>query len=844
MSGTAAGAAAEPASGPGSGADVRLLPPALAAWLAAWWVTGQSGPSWPALAAAVLLVVGAGVLAVAARSRRRRLPGAAWLALTAAAAAAVTASGAGALAARAAGPWPGWVSARASGAFEGTVVTDAARVVPPSRPHAGGGGWRAEGPDRWVLRVDAGRVTARGVTQQVDLPVLVVAGEAWRHVTAGRHVRFTGRLAAPRPGDEVAAVVTVAGPPGEVTEGSWPWRLADAVRASLRQACVGLPERAGGLLPAIVDGDTSTLPDELRAELMASGLSHLTAVSGANLAIMAGTVVAVAGALRCPRRLRPVLLLVTVVGFVVLARPSPSVLRAAAMGGVAAAAAAAARRPRGVPALAAAVVVLLALHPWLARSAGFVLSAVATGALLLLAPRWADLLARRMPRPLALALAAPAAAQVACAPVVVLLQPAVSVVAVPANLVADPAVAPATVAGVVAAVVGTFSPTVAHLVAAVGALGTGWIALVAATASRLPFASAPWPPGVPGALLLAGLEAVGVALTLAEPRQVLRGWVTGLVPRPSRRAALAGVGAIGAVVVAGWAGLRPLVVAGAAVPAGWSVAMCDVGQGDATLLRSGADRAVLVDAGPEPALADACLRRLGVRRLDLVVLTHFHADHVDGLPGVLAGRDAGAVLVSPLARPTASAAAVQRLAAAEGLPVGVAWVGQQGRAGGGDWAVQWQVIAASGGGGHGGGHGAAGEDPEGSVVNESTVALDVTVTGPGGSVRAVLLGDLETQGQQALAARLSSTTDPDARPVDVVKVAHHGSAKQSEHLYRVLGARVGLVGVGTGNDYGHPAPSALALLRRSGTAALRTDLSGDVVVQPAAGGALLVTTQR
>jgi competence protein ComEC len=550
-----------------------------------------------------------------------------------------------------------------------------------------------------------------------------------------------------------------------------------------------------------------------------------------------------------------VLLLVTVVGFVVLARPSPSVLRAAGMGGVAAAAAAAARRPRGVPALAAAVVVLLGLHPWLARSPGFVLSAVATGALLLLAPRWADLLARRMPRPLALALAAPAAAQVACAPVVVLLQPAVSVVAVPANLVADPAVAPATVAGVVAAVVGTFSPTVARLVAAVGALGTGWIALVAATASRLPFASAPWPPGVSGALLLAGLEAVGVAVTLAGPRQVLRGWVTGLVPRPSRRAALMGIGAAVALVVAGWAGLRPLVTAGSAVPPGWSVAMCDVGQGDATVLRSGADRAVLVDAGPEPALADACLRRLGVRHLDLVVLTHFHADHVVGLPGVLAGRDAAAVLVSPLGHPTVNAAAVQRLAAAGGLPVGVAWVGQQGRAGSGDWAVHWRVIAASGGAGDGGtghsgtghsgtGHGGAGEDLEGSVVNESTVALDVTVGGPTGSVRVVLLGDLETQGQQALARRLSSDVDALAGAVDVVKVAHHGSAKQSEDLYRVLGARVGLIGVGAGNDYGHPAPSALALLRRAGTAALRTDLSGDLVVQAGPGGALLVTTTR
>jgi competence protein ComEC len=266
--------------------------------------------------------------------------------------------------------------------------------------------------------------------------------------------------------------------------------------------------------------------------------------------------------------------------------------------------------------------------------------------------------------------------------------------------------------------------------------------------------------------------------------------------------------------------------------------MCDVGQGDATVLRSGPDRAVLVDAGPDPALADGCLRRLGVRHLDLVVLTHFHADHVGGLPGALAGRDAEAILVSPLGQPADGAAAVLREAGAARIVVSVAAVGRSGRAGTGAWAVEWRVIAASATTG-------AGENgDDGTVVNEASVALDVTVRGPSGPLHAVLLGDLETQGQEELAGRLARGSEHLEGPVDVVKVAHHGSAKQSEDLYRRIQARVGLIGVGAGNDYGHPAPSALALLRRSGTVPLRTDLSGDLAVVPGPGGALVATTSR
>jgi competence protein ComEC len=837
------------------GPDLRLLPAAGTAWAAAFWATAAPARVVAALAvAATALAVGASLGPVAVARGRASVGAAprprgggrlAPVALAAAAVGVVLASAASASAARSAGPWPGWVADRAVAQLRGTVTEDPRRLPDTT---AGGG-------DRFVVTVDVALAQARGVRQGLDLPVVVLAPGSWRAVTAGQSVTWTGRLTAAEPGDSAAALVKALTSPA-VTPGSWPWRAADRVRAALREACRGLPADAGGLLPSLVDGDGSTLPDPLRADLTTAGLTHLTAVSGANLSIIAESALWVAGAVRAPRRLRIVLLLLTLLAFVVLARPSPSVLRAAAMGGVGVTAAALARRPRAVPALAAASVVLLAADPYLARSAGFALSVVATGGLLLLAPVWADALGRRLPRPLALAVAAPAAAQVACGPVLVLLQPAVSLVAVPANLVAEPAVAPTTVLGVVAAVVGTVVPPVAHLVALVAALGTAWISVVAHRAAALPLASVPWPSGVAGAAMLAVLEAglvvvsvpagraaTGRALSRMSSWPVRRSGGGGAAaggPGPSRRRVLVGAaGAVLGLVGLGVAGVRPPRPP-SGVPEEWAVAMADVGQGDATLLRSGRDRAVLIDAGPDPELVDAALGRLGVRHLDLVVLTHFHADHVGGLAGALAGRSVGGIVVSPLREPAENVAAVVRLAGAAGVPVVTAVPGQSGLATRDGWRVAWRVLTPAG----------APvpltppESDDSDVVNESSVAVVAELAGPGGDLRAVLLGDLETQGQRALAERLTAGLGGLGGPVDVVKVAHHGSAKQHEALYRSLNARVALIGVGAGNDYGHPAPSALALLRRAGLVVLRTDLAGDLAVAGRPDGGLRLFTTR
>jgi competence protein ComEC len=304
--------------------------------------------------------------------------------------------------------------------------------------------------------------------------VLVIGrGDGWRDLLPGQHLQLRGRLSPPRSQDGLSAVVVTSGPVHVVGKAPWWQRAAGVIRSDLRRACLGLPADERGLVPGLVVGDVAAMPPSLTDAFRVSGLTHLNAVSGENCAIVLATVGALVRRTPLTREWRYVVSAVALVGFVVLARPSPSVLRAAVMGGVALFAGAVGRRAQSVPLLAAATVGLLLVDPFLALSPGFALSVLATAAIVLLAPWLTRLLSRWMPRWLAAAIAVPAAAQLACTPVLVLVFGQLTPWAIPANLLAAPAVAPATVAGVTAALVAVVAPLPAQLLA--------WVAAVPAT---------------------------------------------------------------------------------------------------------------------------------------------------------------------------------------------------------------------------------------------------------------------------------------------------------------------------------------------------------------------------
>jgi len=439
---------------------------------------------------------------------------------------------------------------------------------------------------------------------------------------------------------------------------------------------------------------------------------------------------------------------------------------------------------------------ILIADPWLAATPGFALSVAASGALILLAPPLARGMSRVMPEPVALAVAVPLAAQLACGPIIALFSEQQSLVGIAANLIAAPAAPIATVIGLLACVAAPV-PALADLLASSAWLPAAWIAQTATTTARLPGAQLLLPAGIGSAVLVALLSTC-VAIVVIRSAASRRPTATGRWAMALQRGAAATL-----ITVVSLAGARALLdgpLATATAPDGWSIAACDVGQGDAVVVRS-ATRVALIDTGPDPAPLTACLRSLGIEHLDLLVLTHYDLDHVGGVEAVRGRVDA--VLHGPV-----SEADERRLLddlASTGAELRQASAGQHGMLGEATWRVLWPQP-----------HSVA--FPEG---NDASVVMEFE---GGGVPRSISLGDLSAPSQRMLlrAARLGR--------YDVVKVSHHGSADQAPELYEAVQARAALIGVGADNDYGHPRSETLDLLGATGARVLRTDQSGRILL--------------
>ncbi|MFJ5728180.1 ComEC/Rec2 family competence protein [Streptomyces paradoxus] len=828
-SGTRLGTARPRQEGP---TDLRLVPPALAAWGTAALVLDVS-PTW-VLGIVIGCLVAVGLLPLTRRRRTASWPRASAAALLLCVAAAAASAGLHGADLRR-GPVPGLAREYASVTAEVELRSDPRLTRPRVRgDHVA--------PTAVLIDADVRRVQeAGGTAVTTRTPVLLIvdvskappgraAGargrSAWLGLLPSTRLRVSARLApAMTGGDRIAAVLRVRdqGEPDVVGEPSGPQRLAGRLRAGLREATDGLPADARALLPGLVVGDTSRITPELEEAFKETDLTHTLAVSGANFTILLALLLGPPGlAQHVERRglaprlgisLRGTAVLggALSLGFVVVCRPDPSVVRAAACGAVALLALATGRRRSMIPALATAVLLLVLYDPWLARSYGFLLSVVATGALLTLAPRWSAGLRRRgVPPGVAEALGAAAAAQALCAPVVAVLSARVSLVAVPCNLFAEFAIAPATVLGFAALATAPVAMPVAGFLAWCAHWPAEWIAQIARTGAALPGAGVDWPGSWTGAALLL---AVTFVVVVVGRRLLGHPWWCGVCgvllvlvvvqPPPLTR------------VVTGWP------------PPGWRLVMCDVGQGDALVLAAGEGSGVVVDAGPDPQLVDHCLRSLAISRIPLVVLTHFHADHVAGLPGVLRGREVGAIETTGFEEPADQAAFVRRLAAARRIPVTRAVAGEQRRTGELSWQVVWPPSSPP--------PSPSPDSPPGVVPgmlpahpvpegpNDASVAMLVR----SGGLRLLLLGDLEPPAQRALARSPAAEV---LKGVDVLKVAHHGSAYQDPGLMGRVAPRLALISCGEDNSYGHPAPGTVAALRDGGAAVLRTDRDGALAV--------------
>lgn len=503
----------------GDRVDLRLALPAAAAWAAAAAVAGgRPGRAAGLVLAAVGALLVLGGLGTALARRRGRVdldragPAAA---LVLVAVGAVLAGGGAQAAAR-----DGWLADLVA---DGAVVTLTGTVreggaLPASWPGA-------QGRMRWVVAAEGAVARGRSGSVLGEVEVLAPAGATSGHgagaatVDAGARVQVAGRLSEPTRAGRPARL-TAARPPQVLRAPPGPLRVAGRVRDAVDALADELPGDAGALLPGVTVGDTSRVPEDLQAAMRTAGLTHLVAVSGAHFSLVAALASVGVAALGLPRALRAGAVVLAMAAMVLVVQPSSSVVRAAVMGTVGALGTAAGRRARAPAALAAAVLVLLVHDVRLATDLGFVLSVVATAALVLagepLTQRWSG----RLGRPAAAALAVPVAAQVACAPVVLALTPTLATYAVPANVLAAPAVAPATVLGLAAGVTGTVWPAAGEALATLAGAACWWIARVARSCAALPGAQLAWLPGPAGALLLAlvGAAVLGTALARSGSR--------------------------------------------------------------------------------------------------------------------------------------------------------------------------------------------------------------------------------------------------------------------------------------------------------------------------------------
>ncbi len=548
------------------------------------------------------------------------------------------------------------------------------------------------------------------------------------------------------------------------------WRVRASLRTHLRDTS-GHTHAGARLLPGLVVGDTSGLDATSDANMKAMSLTHITAVSGSNISLVALTVLSLMR-LATNRRLITVGAAVAVTaGYVFVVGPDPSVIRAAGMGLLGAIVLVRGTGRTGISVIASTVVVLLVMRPELAVSAGFILSVAATTALMVMGDPVTRLGTRLgIPRFLAQALAIPLTAQIGVFPVTVALGNPPSAWAVLANALCAPVIAPATLAGMLVLCT-QMIPFVSGVIAWFGAVCSWWIPAVAQFAVTLPGAHSAWPTGPTGIVL-----ATCVSL-LSAVAVILRSRVC---------AGLAVVALVGGSCV-------PLI----ATPryTHWVAAVCDVGQGSATVIKTGPSSALVIDTGAYDDKIDACLRSLSVTHVDLA-LSHLDKDHVGAIEGVSRGRTLGTVYVSP----ADAGGAELRALRLPGTPTPVEQ-GQMFQHGQTTWSVLWPGPTRKPG------------------SNATSLVIRAEVATTSGTVSVLIPGDVGKDEQRVLAR--------DIEPADILLAPHHGSRDLDERFFRAVEPRVGAVSVGP-NTYGHPTGHALRAF--GPIPVLRTDQCGTLVL--------------
>ncbi len=616
----------------------------------------------------------------------------------------------------------------------------------------------------------------------------------------GRTVRFSAILK-PLPRGEpwarrvARSGVCATGTAWRAETGAWrsgPLGSLFAWRAGMLVRMHDVPGVGGDLAEGIVLGDRRRLiGTDTEEDFRILGLTHLVAVSGSHLAAACAAVAFIGTMLRVPRR--PLVIATVCAGavYAVVTGLPYSAMRSLLMLVVGGLGQLVGRRSDGIASLSGALIAVLTSGPWAVFDLGLQLSALAVGGLLLfgdLAAVWATSGTTGWWRRMGQALSLTLVAQFTTVPVVAAGFGMVSLLAPVANLIAGPLVAVAMLVGLAGSVIGSVVPPVGALGAQAAASVLGATAWVAAVLAQLPGAAV----ALNGGWLLAGASCLCAAVL----------WWWWPLPRGPR----GGARFLGASVVCSLA-----LALGPAPIRQCTVTVLDVGQGDAILVRD-SGRTMLVDTGPDDLVLRRALAREGIRRIDVVVLTHAHGDHTGGAGGLVGVTEVGWIGVPGVARAGDSESTTAR----DPMPRSTSWdgpdspvrelvAGDRWRVGGTTVEVLWPLSDA----------------PGDLSTNDTSVVLALSR----GPFDMVLTGDAEGRVQQALLAAGTLTE------VEVLKVPHHGSTNGlTADGLAGWSPNDAIISVGEGNDFGHPAPETLALFDSARVRVFRTDLDGDVTV--------------
>lgn len=661
----------------------------------------------------------------------------------------------------------------------------------------------------FTLRAE--KVFVRGIEYKIRVPILVYfSGQENNSIfqlPPGTRLNFSGRVSNAQVTRGVAAQVASTSKIEIVSASGNYQYIAANFRSGLHKALDWANPAVAGLVPGLALGDDSQLTAQLEHDMKVSGLTHLTAVSGSNVTLLIAIVLALGRKFNFANKTNYLLAIGSLAAFVVIVRPQPSVLRASVMGVIMVLALISKSPKSPLPALTASVILLVAIDPWLSISYGFALSVFATAGLLLWAKsllQTADqIISKRIPQWVLSGLVVTICAQLAVFPLLIALNSEISLGSLPANLISVPLAGPTMILGLIAAAFVPIYFPLAKVFAFLATIPANGIVGVATLFAKQNWLVIPWPQSFIGVLMAIGLITFLVLCKMnwtkfGDSQKTTSTTILLIclffIWQPPNRA------------ITNW------------IPSNWVVVACDVGQGDATVIKTAKNEAVVVDVGGDPDLIDSCLTELKVKRIPLLLLTHFHADHVVGLSGALRHREVGQIRVSPLAEPPLTTDFVRQVLAENNQAASILAYPEYLRIGELEIFTVWPKAKI---------------DQTSDTPNNSSVSILIKT-----KVLTLLLpGDVEPIAQVEMLKIIGQAK------IDVLKIPHHGSRYQSTEFALATNPKLAIISAGAQNSYGHPAPETIFLYEMVGAKVLRTDNSGSIAVA-ASGGNLSFNSQK